>query len=61
MLISELRERDDFDPDDFLYNDDYGVTCIAFRSELTEAIRGGDRTHLRIVLDRWLPGAGVMI
>jgi KaiC/GvpD/RAD55 family RecA-like ATPase len=29
--------------------------------ELIEAIREGNHTHLRIVLDRWMPGAGAMI
>lgn len=29
--------------------------------DLIEAIREGDRNHLRIVLDRWMPGAGALI
>jgi hypothetical protein len=29
--------------------------------DLLEAIRDGNLNHLRIVLDKWMPGAGAMI
>lgn len=54
MLEAELAEREDRSD----------ATPDATRDELQdliEAIRGGDRTHLRVALDRWMPGAGSMI
>jgi hypothetical protein len=47
--------------DELAARDDRSGTDRNVAVELIEAIRENDRTHLRIVLDRWLPGAGAMI